>query len=481
VLLVLLLPKEMEAGNPEAEIPSDGEQLCPGPRDFWLSAFAGWVLKPRWVLPVTFVVVSSIGISLAVCPQIYTLGADLQNESCSLADATALSSIAAVSACLARPTILHVLVELRRFTATTTKDNELVLLGGGSKMIAAPPVDSSHCWQLIHVVSGRDIRGCAKMWTGMVFVFSLIWCVHTQDTIRAAAAGNWQYALFYGFPMSFYNICVMPLGVCWYLTLKQGAALVSARVVEAQRSVARHNVMDAQWETEVVAEIVSIATSVLPLLSKGWSAGAAMLCLGCWTMSISNICRVLQSQHVTENVVAAVCFIVSPMLILWDVASAGTECDNLMKALNDKRISDISDESHVKIHKLEILLGHLNKVRCVEHAFSSTCISSPAQIKSKCIYGVCVSQNQGLGFSLFGKIIDKALFCQILLKFGALSFTVYGLVHELGYGLPLQPLPSSCGLTAMQEQTISEMITALNGTIRCGVRRALEIKSTIDA
>ena len=51
-----------------------------------------------------------------------------------------------------------------------------------------------------------------------------------------------------------FNIVLVPLLLTWYLTLKQSAALVSARVVRVQRSIVQFDLTDSQWETEVVAE-----------------------------------------------------------------------------------------------------------------------------------------------------------------------------------------------------------------------------------
>ena len=80
-------------------------------------------------------------------------------------------------------------------------------------------------------------------------------------------------------------------------------------------------------------------------------------------MAFASVCLVLQNNP--WSAAWADLFFAFPMLVLWDAACASTDCDVLVVALNDKRIADISDESHIKIYKLEIMLGHLNKVRYV--------------------------------------------------------------------------------------------------------------------
>ena len=65
-----------------------------------------------------------------------------------------------------------------------------------------------------------------------------------------------------------------------------------------------------------------------------------------------------------------------------------------MKDLNDKRLADLaSDEKHVAILTLETVLGQLN-------------------------------DNQGLGFVLFGTVLDKRYFFGLLIRLGAVAATV---------------------------------------------------------
>ena len=57
-----------------------------------------------------------------------------------------------------------------------------------------------------------------------------------------------------------------------------------------------------------------------------------------------------------------------PLIALQYVAATSSECDVLVQALNEKRLANCSDEHHVKINKLEVLLGNLNQVapHCVD-------------------------------------------------------------------------------------------------------------------
>ena len=67
-----------------------------------------------------------------------------------------------------------------------------------------------------------------------------------------------------------------------------------------------------------------------------------------------------------------------------------------------------------------------------------------------------------MGFTVFGKVVDKAYFLQLSVKLGAVAFSAFTYLVALQ---PSAPRPNSCGLTDTQEQAIAEMIVALNNTI----------------
>eukprot|EP01052_Picozoa_sp_SAG31_P013830 SAG31_NODE_843_length_11551_cov_6.757772_6_plen_129_part_00 len=88
-----------------------------------------------------------------------------------------------------------------------------------------------------------------------------------------------------------------------------------------------------------------------------------------------------------------------PALIMFDFANCSTECDLLVKSLNDKRIADTSDETHVKIFKLEVMISHLNKVgSTVRPLLVARSIAGTELKKRKIIFCVC-RRTKGLDFS----------------------------------------------------------------------------------
>jgi hypothetical protein len=48
-------------------------------------------------------------------------------------------------------------------------------------------------------------------------------------------------------------------------------------------------------ETTVVTETVGLATRTLPLLSRGWGGGASMVCVTCWSLSLSTVAKALEN------------------------------------------------------------------------------------------------------------------------------------------------------------------------------------------
>lgn len=74
-----------------------------------------------------------------------------------------------------------------------------------------------------------------------------------------------------------------------------------------------------------------------------------------------------------------------------------------------------------------------------------------------------LSQHQGLGFVLFGTVVDKRTFLVILIKMGALSSTVF--MSLLAY----RPKPhgtgtASCQMTQDQQDTIQRTLAFINAT-----------------
>ena len=157
----------------------------------------------------------------------------------------------------------------------------------------------------------------------------------------------------------------VPCAIAWWATLTQSAALVKHAVAVVRGSIPRCSPAEPNWDAHVVTPTLALVREMLPTLSRGWSNSAAASCMCCWSWTLGCVCAALRAQSVGAAAYhglygfCAACF---PFMILWDMADASTECDLLVRALNEKRIADPSDDTHAKVYKLEVMLGCLNKV-----------------------------------------------------------------------------------------------------------------------
>ena len=72
-------------------------------------------------------------------------------------------------------------------------------------------------------------------------------------------------------------------------------------------------------------------------------------------------------------------------------------------------------------------------------------------------------QNQGLGFLVFGVVIDRAYFVSLFIKLSALASTVFGSLAALDKK-SLAANSGQCGLSPAQENAIAAMVASLNET-----------------
>jgi hypothetical protein len=123
-------------------------------------------------------------------------------------------------------------------------------------------------------------------------------------------------------------------------------------------------------------------------------------------------------------------FLCIPALVLWGIADTSSECDLPIKDLNDKRLADPSDTTHLAIFKLETMLRQLNK-------------------------------NQGLGFVLFGIVLDKRYFFGLLVKLGAVTMTVLATIKATQTN---GSSSKSCGLSKDEQMAFQSTARLINAT-----------------
>ena len=228
------------------------------------------------------------------------------------------------------------------------------------------------------------------------------------------------------------------LGLSWWLTLKMASALTRYSVAVVQAKVKQTNPSGPEWEAQVVPATLELANEKLPVFSDGWGSAVAWSILACWSQSLSWISWAI--FHVGDDENTAIQSLVTGLLwatvlpfgMIFDAVSVSNECDVLVETLHQKRTVDCSDTTHHNVHKLEIMLGFLNK-------------------------------NQGPGFVAGGLVLDRGFCVRFFAKLAGLTATAIGSL------LALQPTrtntdANACELTKAQTALLAAMAAQFNNT-----------------
>jgi hypothetical protein len=422
-----------QAGDDDIDIsppPTLSEELCP--HDFWLTRAAKRALAPAWVVPALVLAGLTHLVVQAACPQVIQDGGF---EACSLADAPPLLTFRWVCDGLFKLALAGVPASLRRLNVGGGTGPLERLGAQAGWVVLAPPSGQSLA---VSMAQGYELRRWAQLLglaaAGAAAIMIPACAISApNDLLRE---GNWLVAIL-KFPCdaAIFGVAI-PLTFAWWLTLKQAAALATHEVRVVRCAVHRYAAGSEAWEAEVVQGCKVLAERTLPALSAGWAGGAAAVCLAVWAGALGVVAKALLYPELVKlagTMLAAALYACVPALILWDLADASSECDLLVKDLNDKRLKDPSDATHVTIVKLETMLGQLNK-------------------------------NQGLGFVLFGVVLDKRYFFGLLMKLGALAITV--ITTLLAFRHNSNSDGGGCGLSEQQQTTAQDMFTSFNAS--CG-------------
>ena len=311
------------------------------------------MLTPRWMTPLL--------VFSALVPGV--IGTAWPCSAWTVCTPSPLSYIhwAANAACLTMLT--GVLPSLRRVTARV--GGQLEQLGAGTAAVSSPASDTRGLLAWL-----RNAWCRLEVWSVVCSALAILTCViYTAMNYVWIARDTNSASMIHDLIQAPLYILGIPLAIAWFLTLKMSAALVAHKVQTVKRQILEVSAAAEAWEAEVVPAAKVLITETLPTLSEGWSDGAAAVCLACWANAFASIAVALQ-QDTLLGELGSLGFAFSmacvPALILFDFADCSTECDLLVDALNKKRIADTSDETHVKVYKLEVMISHLNKVRsCV--------------------------------------------------------------------------------------------------------------------
>jgi hypothetical protein len=414
------------------ESPEEEEQPCP--RSPWVVRAAGALVAQRWLLPLLLVWAPLFAFWDATCqtaclPLVNTCywGADPQGRVADPHFMTPLRKLAWAFNGVGCVALVGVVPSLRRIADSEGPGGgALAALGAGTRTVAARA--SRTVGTRTVATQPLDLANWVRLATLATVLLAVTKWATLLTSAASAALGD---CLFSGSVLPDLGRAVSegtlaPLLIVWYLTLKMAAALAAHRVATLRRKVAGCDIQAPEWESEVVLEAQALINDTFPTLSLGWGPGAIALCAATLAYAGSELCFSLNSATaatMVERMVGVAAYTCVPLLVLWDLAAAGSECDLLTKGLNEKRIADPSDEAHAKIYKLEVMLNQLNK-------------------------------KQGLGFVLAGTVLDKAYFFGLITKLCGLIVTLIGSLLALRPDEAAAAARSCSSLTEAQEAGI---------------------------
>ena len=191
--------------------------------------------------------------------------------------------------------------------------------------------------------------------------------------------------------------------------VEQVMELLGYRLIKSARMLLADEVA---WETEVRRPVVFLATKLLPLLEE-YSESIGALFLSVWSVSLAMVPFAAATHNVFCLQLVAIFPI--PLLVLGPMAVVGTSCDELLGDLNELRRYNLNVEQMCRIDNLQNYLRGKNNA-------------------------------QGLGFELFGVVMDKKKLLRIsglmgsalasavvsLMRFGAVGGDGSGSTSSLG-------------------------------------------------
>ena len=237
------------------------------------------------------------------------------------------------------------------------------------------------------------------MLTGLYFIVNIgLLCNEDPNApgfqIHAGEAALTAHQRVLGLMIGLQFAYAQPLMIAFWLSLKQASVLVSDQVIEVRKLIFKTSATSAEWDAQVVPELLKLIEVTLPALSPGWADGLLVLWSCMWVFVLGAFAIFLETGGALFLffIVWFACF---PLLLAADVAGASSDCDTLKTTLNDKRAASKYDvDVDAKLTAMETHLAYLNS---------------------------CA----GLSFIVAGKVVDrtslKTIFVQV---FGPLSTEV---------------------------------------------------------
>jgi hypothetical protein len=212
-------------------------------------------------------------------------------------------------------------------------------------------------------------------------------------------------------PFAAISLCVgYPAAMAWYVSMKVAVMLALEDVTSVLRAATKSALADdAIWDNDVARPAIKLATETMPHLSHGWGTGTGFTALLFAIITILNFVGTVHDIRIgedTSDILRRAAGVIggsmAPFLLAIDAAHVSSRCDHLLKAINNLRLDWTSTQSaqevHARVYPLQVTLNELN-------------------------------HGQGLGFTIFTKVVDKKtlnlLAISIASFFGTVSITTH--------------------------------------------------------
>eukprot|EP01048_Picozoa_sp_COSAG05_P020282 COSAG05_NODE_3406_length_2084_cov_1.447859_1_plen_442_part_00 len=336
--------------------------------------------------------------------------------------------------------------------ATAGPLRRAVASGGGLEKLGMPP-DASVS---VDEVGRRTLQrwkyvlaGLSGLFTlvGLIMVQIILFKVGTVSTITGRVLTP-LYVATVTAPGIPFMLVFMPLVFFnWTFALQVASVLAGTAVDDVCRAAARLHPSDAEWQTQVVGGAMSLAHVTLPDLSDTFGDPLGHCTFGWWVFGLGHFAGYLEDRApMTALFVCLGAFM--PFALASTISTTSDKCDTLRDLINKKRgnelsLGSISSDTALQLAELEKYLQNLNR-------------------------------GQGLGFVMFGIVIDKAMMNRIF--FALVSFLVTVVPIILALHQPANPETravgaSGCNLNAAQEvglQALSLMNTSCTYNVTFG-------------
>lgn len=297
-------------------------EVCPDPGTFRCVQAAQVVVRKKSALHV----VVAMNIVMAVT--------QMMKHKCWVDHTQPLTSIAETFGALGGFAIVGCMPVLRDATGP---DGAMKTLGAGGGGLVIKAI-------------GGSTRISLRWWdTGLfvcmvgMFIFGTLWLsaispAEYGNLATAVPAGDVLTIIFCLAGYAWWCVAV-PLLLACFLVMKICARLAQCRIVTVRRSAALFTPGTEQWETHVVVATRELINSVLFSLSSTFGNFVVSFCIFCWSLALYHLCygilaRAQPGYGWITSFTLCFSFVCAPLLVFYDLAMGGTECDNLVAVLN---------------------------------------------------------------------------------------------------------------------------------------------------